>query len=400
MSTAIKRLLKKSIVVNSLTLITGLFFSLTSFAQVGIVPADPGEDPVTRAWFIETINPGETITRSATIVNNFDGDKQIELNAKDSTETPEGAFTFIQNEEEDKEVGSWIELSTNEITVPAQNNQEVEFTVTVPEGTEPGEYAGVISVQEKLIERTSAVTTVKRIGARIYITVPGDLKMDTEVPNLSFLSGQNESYLQFLISNRNINYKEVILSYNQENKGNIFTQMKGTIKVIDPTGKELAKDIVKDIRPGSSTKESHLKTGTEWQVGTYKAVFEWENLPIITLNKDNVTNEDEGGSKKEMEFEMTQEMLDEMKRMQEEADAKRQAPSSNSNSENSNSEFRVTNSEPEENVETETVEEDNTLLYGVIGGLVVVIILLAGGFGFILLGKKKNKKEGNNEPDK
>ncbi len=378
----------------SLSDITQDFDFLNTSSNVGIVPGKPTSDPITRAWFIETIKPGETVEQVALVVNNSEEALPVIVMAKDAIQTSEGGFSFKENNDKDTMVGSWIEFIDNpKLTVPAKSVTEVKFKIKVPEGTKPGEYAGVVAVQQdKSNEKRQGVQVVMRVGARVYITVPGDLELNTKAKTFEFLTDNNQAYKDFLQRNRRANYKDIYLNVATENVGNIFTKISGKITIIDPSGEEFTTVYNKELAPNTVTADTRIPiNGQQWKVGKYKAIFEWDNSPQITLNKSNI--KDSTPTKRVVtEFEMTQEQLDRMAKLQTEADSETKVsvpvPQTNPVKEEKSEETVIIKEEEKEN---------NTLLYAVIGGLAGLVVAMSGVLGFFAYKNSKKDKEGDAE---
>ncbi len=355
-------------------------------SNVGIVPTNPGDAPLTKAWFIETINPGNSVEQSATITNGSDQDLPVIVLAKDAIQTAQGSFTFKENEEENTEVGNWIDfIDEPRLTVPANSSVDFRFKINVPDGTSAGEYAGVIAVQQDRSEEDrGGVQILMRIGSRVYVTVPGDLQMNTEVDTFEFLTDDNEQYSRFLQTNPTANYKNVYLNIGLENASNVFTTISGTAKVTDPDGEEFTQQFNRQLAPNTSVAPSWLNMQQEWKIGTYKAVYEWQNEPVVDLNKENVADNTDPRSV-EIELQMTQAKLDEMAKLQEEADQENRLPAA------------VTDDEVEKDntIEQlsaqETAADDNTILYLVISSLGAIVVVMGGVLGYFAY--RNSKKE-------
>jgi len=369
------------------------FDFLNTSSNVGIVPGKPTSDPITRAWFIEKIKPGETIEQVALVVNNSEEALPVIVMAKDAIQTSEGGFSFKENDDIDTMVGSWIEFVDNpKLTVPAKSVTEVKFKIKVPEGTKPGEYAGVVAVQQdKSNEKRQGIQIVMRVGARVYITVPGELELNTKAKTFEFLTDNNQAYKDFLQRNRRANYKDIYLNVTMENAGNIFTKVSGKITMIDPSGEKFTTVYNKELAPNTVTADNRIPiSGQQWKVGKYKAIFEWDNSPQITINKSNV--KDSTPTKSVItEFEMTQEQLDRMAKLQAEADSDTKAPIPTPQTN------QVKEEKPEETTVKEEKEEDNTLLYAVIGGLTGLVAAMSGVLVFFSYKNSKKNKEDDAE---
>jgi len=379
------------IVANSQISTTPNVSFLNTNSNVGIVPGKPTNDPITKVWFVETINPGQTVEQVALVVNNSEQALPVIVMAKDANQTSEGGFSFKENQEADTQVGKWVEFldKTNFIAQP-KSVTKVKFRIKVPEGTKPGEYAGVIAVQQdKSEEARNGVQIQMRIGARLYITVPGELNMHIKPKTFEFLTDNNQEYKEFLQRNRLANYKDIYLNVSMENAGNIYTRISGKITLTDPEGKTFSTVYNKELAPNTATVNNRISVEQQqWKPGKYKAVLEFGIQPHVSLNKNSV--KDLTTNKRiETEFEMTEEQLARMAKLQAEADTTKitTTPKTNNqltNTTESNSEATINNPQP-----------DNTILYAIIAGLSVLVLAI---LGLLIYQNFKNSK-GNNQDD-
>ncbi len=376
------------------TVNTNLTF-LNTNSNVGIVPGKPTNDPITKVWFVETIKPGDTVEQVAWVVNQSEQALPVIVMAKDATQTSEGGFSFKENQEADTQVGKWVEFldKTNFVAQP-KSVTEVKFKIKVPEGTKPGEYAGVIAVQQdKSQEARNGVQIQMRIGARLYITVPGELNMNIKPKTFEFLTDSNQEYKDFLQRNAMANYKDVYLNVAMENAGNIYTRISGKITLTDPNGQTFSTVYNKELAPNTATANTRVAVEQQqWKIGKYKAVLEWENQPHISLNKSSL--KDLTATKKiETEFEMTQEQLDRMAKLQTEADTSKitAAPKTNNQSTDNNNNNTETNTETQSN----NNQSDNTILYAIIAGLSILVVAIMGVL--IYQNHRNSKTEANDK---
>jgi hypothetical protein len=385
-----------TIVTNSQTLAAPNLGFLNTNSNVGIVPGKPTNDPITKVWFVETINPGQTVEQVALVVNNSEQALPVIVMAKDATQTSEGGFSFKENQEADTQVGKWVEFldKTNFIAQP-KSVTEVKFRIKVPEGTKPGEYAGVIAVQQdKSGEARNGVQIQMRIGARLYITVPGELNMHTKPKTFEFLTDNNQEYKEFLQRNLLANYKDIYLNVSMENAGNIYTRISGKITLTDPEGKTFSTVYNKELAPNTATVNNRISVEQQqWKPGKYKAVLEWDNQPHVSLNKNSV--KDLTTNKRiETEFEMTEEQLARMAKLQTEADADKITTAPKTNNQPTNT------TEPNTEAVINQPQSDNTILYAIIAGLSVLVSAI---LGLLVYQNFKNSKTDNqvnsNSPD-
>ena len=155
------------------------------YGGVGGRPANPREDnPRSESIFIYELAPGESFEDGVQIFNNTDKDTTVRIGAVDGALSSTGSFACAQNDAAQVGVGSWIELETEQIVVPAQDDRTVDFTITVPESANVGEQGGCITIQDEAAQNTSeegGVVLSFRSAIRVAVTIPGEI-----VKELSF----------------------------------------------------------------------------------------------------------------------------------------------------------------------------------------------------------------------
>jgi hypothetical protein len=86
-------------------------------------------------------------------------------------------------------VGAWLKLSDYEFTLPPHTLANVPFTMDIPAGLTPGDYAGGIILQPTTptTQQRGAVTfnVYQDVGTRIYVRIRGPLHPELSVTRLS-----------------------------------------------------------------------------------------------------------------------------------------------------------------------------------------------------------------------
>lgn len=161
----------------AVTLVAGHSASAVDNGTIGIRPATESD------FFHLSLFPGAALEEVAIVSNRSPDAITLLLYAVDGEGTPQGTFAFGAQSDERKGVGAWVELDRHEVTVPARSEIPVQFRLTVPTGTPPGDYAGGLIIQEPPVVGEVAdvgdgtavrVDVVQRQGLRIYLTVAGE----------------------------------------------------------------------------------------------------------------------------------------------------------------------------------------------------------------------------------
>jgi len=206
-----------------LFLIAAPVFALSS-GGVGGYPAHP--DPsikYSESWFIYNLDLGESKDDALTIFNTTDEVQTVKVYAVDSVPSNQGNFALEAEADPKDGIGAWIKLSQDLITLQPGENQEILFTITIPQNADVGEHSGGIilqKVQGSQDQLQNGASIVTRVGIRVYETVPGEIKKVIEIKdfnvNLKKLKDQDPYY-------------EINLT--AENQGNVSLQPKVTLAI-------------------------------------------------------------------------------------------------------------------------------------------------------------------------
>lgn len=220
-------------------LIVGLlgFFALASFCYaisykgLGIYPNESERDEknsLTRSWFIYTLEPGEVKEAKVNVVNQSEEPVEVKIYPVDAVTTKDGAFAPQSEDREKIDVGAWINMPTSELSLKPNETKVIDFTIKVPENAEVGDHMGAIIVQNKEIPKTeegTAMQVVNRVGARIYLTVPGEIIKELEFKDFSWKMEKGQ----------------VVFYLTLTNKGNVRISPKEEIKIRDKSGNTIDK---------------------------------------------------------------------------------------------------------------------------------------------------------------
>ncbi len=216
------------IIVGGLVAFFWLVQSVFAAGGIGIMPQPTPTEP-SRSWFVYTLNPGTSQTDTVLINNSSDKSINVAVEALDAINTAEGGFTLIDLASQNKDLGLWVTPSANSVQIPAGKSAEVNFTLKVPENATPGQHSGAIVVYEKSADSTDGVGLRIRVGARIYVTVPGKVvrkltfqKVSHEIKDgklIFHIQARNESNVNIEPA-LDINLKGLFGSYRQEENSN------------------------------------------------------------------------------------------------------------------------------------------------------------------------------------
>jgi len=238
--------LKKALLINlvflSLSTLPGLNpAQATTSGALGVQPTNPDPtQPSGKSWFIYTTEIGQEIKDWVDVINLADEPVKVRVWGADATTAPDGAYTI---KEVETDIGTWIafpikqgpktELKEERILdLKARETKTIDFILKVPENVEVGDHMGAIMAQaigmQKEIEEGNAeveavVKIVTRVGARVYLTIPGKIVRILEFPNFSW--EKRDNLLYFVLTLKNL--------------GNVRIEPKGGIIIKNILGTEI-----------------------------------------------------------------------------------------------------------------------------------------------------------------
>jgi len=214
--------------------------SVAQAAELGARPANPDPDvSFGKSWFIyKEADIGAKIKDAVQLVNFSDEPAQARVWPADAVTTPDGAYA-IKEKEDTIDIGTWITFFENGrslgreviIDLGPEESKILDFILEVPSNAEVGDHMGAIMIQEVPEEvETGAEGEVAaglriavRTGARVYLTVPGDIIRLLEFPKFSW--ERKDGIFRFLLT--------------FENKGNVRIEPRGSIVIKNFFGAEI-----------------------------------------------------------------------------------------------------------------------------------------------------------------
>lgn len=144
-----------------------------------VSPTGPeASQPGSRAAFAFELAPGTSADDSATVWNYGDQPRQFNIYARDAFNNESGLIDLLTKDKQNADLGGWIALSTQQVTVPAHSGVTVPFSVTAPRTASPGDHdAGIVvsAVNTNAQTNPNKVQVENRVGTRVYLRVTGPL---------------------------------------------------------------------------------------------------------------------------------------------------------------------------------------------------------------------------------
>lgn len=171
---------------------------------IGGRPAYPRDDNErSKSIFIHTVEAGDAVDDGVKVINNSEESKTIAVYATDSVRSSDGAFACAQMVEPKNEVGSWIALEKEEVTLEPSESEIIPFTIAVPTNADVGEHNGCIVMQEADISNTvdSGIGLSFRSAIRVALLVPGTITKQLSIESLDVLQDSGSVILTPSVQN-------------------------------------------------------------------------------------------------------------------------------------------------------------------------------------------------------
>ena len=171
---------------------------------LGIRPSNESD------FFHISLYPGAAQDAVAIVSNRTNAPVTLLSYPVDALTTAQGGFAFSGQATVPTKLGAWVSMLKPSIQIPANSDLPVNFRVSVPEGTLPGEYAGGIVIQSPPVIGNETTNTsgavvrmdvVQRQAVRIYLKVAGEASQQLEVSPLSW--NLHDGAIAFTMTMRN-----------------------------------------------------------------------------------------------------------------------------------------------------------------------------------------------------
>ena len=153
-----------------------------------------------------------SIIRDHIIISNPNSSNPITIHLAgvDSITNKLGKQVYRSSEEQQITIGKWIKFKSNDFVLEPSEKKTIDFSITVPDETTPGNYSGGIAVSDitpPASDQGTGTAFTAKISSRtiknIYLEVPGTIASEAEVSKLNFEQKPNgRKYFTFDIFNR------------------------------------------------------------------------------------------------------------------------------------------------------------------------------------------------------
>lgn len=143
---------------------------------IALAPGQDAKNQTPNSWFTYTMNPGDTYSSYVTASNPGATPIDAYVYSVDGETSPNSGAVPQNRQDPVLENGLWVKPAVSDLTLPAQQQVKVNFTVTVPAGASPGDHLAYICFEPKNPPKsggTVQITTVIRTTVAVWIKVPG-----------------------------------------------------------------------------------------------------------------------------------------------------------------------------------------------------------------------------------
>jgi hypothetical protein len=171
-------------------------------------------------YFDLSVAAGSTITETVLLANTGSVTNDLRTYAIDAFTAAGGGFAAAEYGTPPNAVTSWLDFPDQVFSLETGSGVEIAFNISVPQGTDPGQYITAIAAansESREVSGTENISQITRYVIPIFITVPGEVAATFEIGDIS-LSSEKDAVLI---------YVEIL------NRGDLRVRPKGTVELLD-----------------------------------------------------------------------------------------------------------------------------------------------------------------------
>lgn len=163
-----------------LVLLSGPGLAQGADLGVTLIPPD-GEDAA--SYFRYRLEPGQSRVDRVLVRNGASEPRRVRIYPADASSTPDGGLVGPTPEVAPRAVGTWVQVSQEELQLEPGEQAEFRITFTVPPDAPPGDHFGFVFVQavdetvQPVAQAGQASFSVRmrtRLGITLWERVPGE----------------------------------------------------------------------------------------------------------------------------------------------------------------------------------------------------------------------------------
>lgn len=202
-------------------------FAASGAASFSLQPAlyDPS-NTTTRSYYILNLNPGAITTLGVRVLNTGTATGSVSLYPVDATTGATSGTVFRMHTDPRKDVGAWIALNTQQLTLAPGQSEVVPFQITVPRGIRVGQHLGGIVAEGLDMQTASTKNQHFQVSVRhlfvmaVQVTLPGPVVEQLTATGIQAGGANGYQNLQLGLANT----------------GTVMVQGHGSLHVMDAKG--------------------------------------------------------------------------------------------------------------------------------------------------------------------
>lgn len=188
----------------------------------------------TRTQFEYSTDPGTQVVDYIVVSNLGETAAEFAIYATDATnDVDTGAFGLLPSNESPTDLGAWITMDVDSITLQPGQESTIPFNLLIPSDATPGDHvAGIVaSITTTAESEGTTVNLEQRVGARMYLRVAGEVVSGAEI------SGITSSFTPEL---NPFAFGRMSVDYAVRNTGNVRMDVNQEVRITGPFGIPLA----------------------------------------------------------------------------------------------------------------------------------------------------------------
>ena len=261
--------------------------------QFGLQPVlyDPS-NPLTKSYFIFDSKPGIVVKSRVRVINSGTARGSVSLYPVDATTGQTSGAVYLNGNDPRKDVGAWLTLGVQELTLDPGQSEIIPFQVTIPSTVRPGQHLGGIIAENLAQENNTPTGSAKKNTSTFQINIKNltIIAVQVNLPgtpveqlaNPGVEAGGENGYQQLLVG--------------LSNTGTVMLKPSGRLQVTDAQGHVLEHFSLKldTFLPQTSINYPLAITGQALGVGDYSAALDLaygHGKVLHTISKFSITQE-------------------------------------------------------------------------------------------------------------
>lgn len=196
---------------------------------VTLIPPD-GEDAA--SFFRYRLAPGQSRVDRVLVRNGASEPRRVRIYPADATSTPDGGLVGPTQDVPPCAVGTWVQVSEEELRLGPGEQGEFRVTFTVPPDAPPGDHFGFVFVQA-VDETVAPVATAGQASFSVRMRTRFGITLWERVP------GEHRSALVVQPPQKVIQDGQLSLEVRLRNEGNLFLKPRAAWELTGPTGERV-----------------------------------------------------------------------------------------------------------------------------------------------------------------